>query len=54
VSVYENAINAHQKYTLQSLADLDSLATKVSRDLKATNAIFKITLVDVSADVPNS
>jgi hypothetical protein len=51
---YESSVHAHQKYTLESLADLPELTQKVSADLKSTNALFKISLVLVSASVPNA
>ena len=51
---YENTIHAHQKYTLESLADLPQLTQKVSADLQSTNAVYKISLVLVSASIPNS
>lgn len=53
-SAYEGFIHAHQKYTLESLADLDNLSAKVVSDLKSTNALFKVTLLTVSADISNA
>lgn len=51
---YESSIHAHQKYSLDSLADLPQLTQKMSADLQSTNALFKISLVVVSSSIPNS
>lgn len=52
--LYEHSVNAHQKYTLENLADLPQLTQKVSADLSSTNALFKVSLVLVSSSIPNS
>ena len=53
-SAYEGAIHAHSTYTLESLADLDSVSDKIVGDLRSTNALFKITLLTITQDVPIS
>lgn len=53
-SAYESAIHAHQKYSLEDLADLPQLSEKIGADLQSTNALFKISLVVVSSTIPNS
>ena len=53
-SAYEGSIHAHETYTLDKLADLDSVTDKIKGDLRSTNALFKITLLTVTQNVPIS
>lgn len=53
-SAYEGSIHAHETYTLDTLADLDSVTNKIKSDLVSTNALFKITFLTVTHNVPIS
>ena len=51
LSNYESHIGAHQKYTLNDLADLEPVTESIIADLKSTNALFKVSIVNIGVGV---
>ena len=47
VKDFEEHVNAHSKYTIENLADLEEVTQKIVGDLKSTNALFKVSLVTI-------
>lgn len=54
LAAFEQGIGAHSVYSVESADQVGDVAEAVSRDLKSTNALFKVSIVQVAEGVPVS
>jgi len=51
---FEQAIGAHSSYDLKDASHLSEVTEKVVADLKSTNALFKVAIVNIDESIPTN